>query len=441
MSILDKVTARLGEIQQEMWRDRHPYLTAEPSGFSHKWVLKKGGWGCRPVRVPAAISMAKNPPPLPGAQLPPTAAAGAKEAPKSTQSVQVSADKNVVGQADSRTQQDEDCPPPPPFDMLELPDGMDAMGFVYAAHCARRWFNGPAHVIQDQSIANVSKAFVDDSSLKLSWVRKFGKVQQRYDHLLARGLGPGDKENIYNDAAKKKLIAIFEKFLAAPNHLYSGPLDTLAACGNDVQDLHQRFQFQLAGVSMLSVLGSASVVMNDLAASLANFNFYAAVASGKILTQRYNRYNSEPWQRCVHTTVEITHVYVYAKDTYSFNQRKGSSVSQYLGHWNRRGVIITPNALMAEQISNVSTFFEHERDNDPHFYLPPLWETLDKPVDIKSSLRKADVFYPVRNRDFERWRTLKGRGGDFLIFSNLERIKLPKPIVLDFGEKCWEYTR
>ena len=45
----------------------------------------------------------------------------------------------------------------------------------------------------------------------------------------------------------------------------------------------------------------------------------------------------------------------------------------------------------------------------------------------------------MRNRDFRRWRELKGRGGDFIIFSNFERIKLPQPIVLDSGEKQREW--
>jgi hypothetical protein len=62
-------------------------------------------------------------------------------------------------------------------------------------------------------------------------------------------------------------------------------------------------------------------------------------------------------------------------------------------------------------------------------------------VDIKSSLRKADVFYPVRNRDFRRWREIKGRGGDLLIFSNLQKVRLSKPIVIDLNEVCKEYKK
>ncbi|MDR1994560.1 DUF6402 family protein [Azonexus sp.] len=81
----------------------------------------------------------------------------------------------------------------------------------------------------------------------------------------------------------------------------------------------------------------------------------------------------------------------------------------------------------------------HERGNNPKRYLPPLPLHLDKPVDIEDKLRKPDVFYPVRNRDFRRWRELKERGGDFRIFSSFEKIKLPTPIVFEFDEVCGEY--
>lgn len=36
---------------------------------------------------------------------------------------------------------------------------------------------------------------------------------------------------------------------------------------------------------------------------------------------------------------------------------------------------------------------------------------------------------------------IKGRSRDFLIFSNLERVKLPKPMTLELDEVCREYKR
>ncbi len=47
----------------------------------------------------------------------------------------------------------------------------------------------------------------------------------------------------------------------------------------------------------------------------------------------------------------------------------------------------------------------------------------------------------MRNRDFRSWRDLKKRGGDFVIFSNSEKVKLPTPIIIDLGEVCREYKQ
>jgi hypothetical protein len=127
------------------------------------------------------------------------------------------------------------------------------------------------------------------------------------------------------------------------------------------------------------------------------------------------------------------HIYVYARDSYSFNDLE--NYSQYLGHWNRTGVIVAYDAGAADVLNKISSDITFELGNAPKEFLPPLPSHLDKPVDIKSNFKRKEVFYPVRNRDFQRWRELKGRGGDFVIFSNLERIELPKPIMLDLGEK------
>jgi hypothetical protein len=128
------------------------------------------------------------------------------------------------------------------------------------------------------------------------------------------------------------------------------------------------------------------------------------------------------------------HIYVYARDSYSFNDLE--NYSQYLGHWNRTGVIVAYDAGAADVLNKISNKkIEFEPGNEPKEFLPPLPNHLDKPVDIKSNFKRKEVFYPVRNRDFQRWRELKGRGGDFVIFSNLERIELAKPIMLDLGEK------
>lgn len=64
-----------------------------------------------------------------------------------------------------------------------------------------------------------------------------------------------------------------------------------------------------------------------------------------------------------------------------------------------------------------------------------------KPVDIingifKHSLRKQDVYYPVYNSDYNAWREKYNRGGDFVIYSDMKKITLPKPIQFTLEEVC-----
>ncbi len=52
-------------------------------------------------------------------------------------------------------------------------------------------------------------------------------------------------------------------------------------------------------------------------------------------------------------------------------------------------------------------------------------------------MRKQDVYYPVRNSDYQKWREKFGRGGDFAIYTELKKVKLSKPIKLNL-EEVWK---
>lgn len=425
MSVLHSIADRILKYQEEQSHDRYPYLVKEGSN----WVIKENVNGCRPVNVQASVLMDKNPPPLPG-DLMPRRPASPRVPPNST------AAKTQSFTGPKRDFQEACTPAPPPFDMLDIPAGMEHMGFHYAAYLARRWFNGRAYLAPTDSSAIFNDQFVDTESLKLSWILSFGKVRRRYEHLLSSDLAATEAENIFNQKAKENLLQKFQQFMRQ-QRAFSGTLDTLTLCGNDRQALHQNFQFQLVNVSVADALGKPTVVMNDLTASLANFSIFAAVALAKISNARYNRYDTEPWRRCSHAKVKITHVYIYAKDSYSFNDNADGGTSQYLGHWNQHGVIIAVKAALAELLSKFTApQLHYESGNEPRMYLPPLPQHLDKAVDSRDRLRAREVFYPVRNQSFRAWREAKGRGGDFLVWSNLERIKLSQPIELDLGEVC-----
>ncbi len=425
MSWLDRFAEKIQDYQHERGRDRHPYLTTKDG---KTWFLKQELEGCRPLQVQASVLMEKDPKPLPGAIPPKTSA---KPPAANAATAQATEEHPAANNP-------ENCaPPPPPFDMLDIPEGMERMGFHYAAYCARRWFNGEAHKAPLDQNASFDNRFVDSDSLKLKWLLEFGKVRDRYEHLLKNNLAADAAENIFNQKARKSLINIFQKFMLRRHHLFVGRLDALAICKSDVQLLHQYFQFQRINISIPDVLGRPTMIMNDLAASLGNFSLFAAVANAEISNARYNRYDTDPWRQCTHTKVSITHIYVYAKDSYSFNDEDAEKISQYLGHWNRRGVILAVDAVTAELFSKVAAKrYHYEKGNEPRLYLKPAPPDLDRAIDSGHRLSEAEVFYPLRNQHFQSWRDLKGRGGDFLIYSNLKLIKLDRSIELDLGEVC-----
>jgi len=180
----------------------------------------------------------------------------------------------------------------------------------------------------------------------------------------------------------------------------------------------------------------AAEATNDLIASLGNFALYAAVARARISSQVNYEYGSRTLMK-LHATAELTHVYVYAHDSYSFNDDENTQTSQYLGHWGHGGLVVPISTILADRLlpgklgASDQPIFEGWCQAPCGVPEPP--EALDKPVDTGRKLDKRQVYYPIRNRDFRAWRELKGRGGDFLIFSDMKLVKLERPIALDLG--------
>jgi len=143
-----------------------------------------------------------------------------------------------------------ECKAPPPFDMLDLPDAMENMGFTVAAKLSRRWFNGRAHEIPNDLKYIYPDDMVDTKIVSLDFVLKYPKARVKYEHLISSG--------IYNDRAIK---VIREKVggLLAGNFIdngiaNSGELDAFTHSGRNIQKLHNAFQFQREVVSNFDTL-------------------------------------------------------------------------------------------------------------------------------------------------------------------------------------------
>jgi hypothetical protein len=432
---------------------RIPYYRLDFAGFfalQRAWKLFDKAEGCKPLKNPqAAILMERKPPPLPGEKPPeakkaappkpdtkgaangaeakkvaphPSSIAGANNE-KAAQPLKVSNDQVKSNQAV------EECKAPPPFDMLDLPDAMEHMGFTVASKLSKRWFNGRKHEIPNDPQYIYPDDMVDTKIVSLDFVLKYPKARAKYEHLTSSG--------IYNDRAikviREKVGALLARKFIDNGIAYSGELDAFTHSGRDIQKLHNEFQFQREVVSNFDTL-DWSCGLTDLTASLANFAFCAAVAEARVYTEKYYNYpkGAAPVY-CCQSQVEVTHIYVYARDSYSFTDKPGKKASQYLGHWNRNGVILVPAAVAADLATNYGK--DVQWGNGPYTE-----DGFDKPVDILKGMfgemRKQDVYYPIRNSDYHKWREKFGRGGDFAIYTELKKVKLPKPIKLTLEEIC-----
>ncbi len=337
-------------------------------------------------------------------------------------------------------EEEEDCRTPPPFDMLDLPPAMEKMGFYTAAKVARRWFNGRKYILSSAPGAAYPDDMVETKIVSLSFTLKYKKSKIKYEKLVNEDIYA---ENALNTAKKIAHEFVRKQFIERGT-AFTGEIDALTLSGGDIQKLHHNFQFQLAVVTNFDTLDE-NLGMTDLTATLGNFFFMAAIAKAKFYTEQYYNYSGPSTQYCCESKVEITHIYVYARDSYSFADKKDRKASQYLGHWNRSGVILVPAAAAADVINNLAgklgADFDFGNYPDTPTLTPYVYENgFKRPVDTVKGLfrtqRKQDVYYPVHNSDYKAWREKFNRGGDFAIYSDLRKIKLSKPISFTLEEIC-----
>jgi hypothetical protein len=321
----------------------------------------------------------------------------------------------------------EACEEPPEFDMQDIPTAMDAMGWPVSARFARRWFNGLAYIISDK---NKASGHPMDTSITLNWAMKFGSVKRRYKELI--------ENHIYNINAIKELKAKIEVRLkeSFKNGPYGLHFNT-ASFVNNLHQFHEDWQFQFISVGS-QYTASNYIVPTDLTGALANFNIYAAIGNVVVFGPKYflydNQKNTKTW--CMEPTIQITHIYVYIRDAYEFNAKPGERKSQYLGHWNKTGMIVTTLGLISDlDRAKVNKSTEH-------FGNFPVSRNIigaTEPVDIRRPLRKLrpeDVFWPVFNSDYTKWRKLHGHGEDFVVFTKPVLVKLKKPIEFTMEKPC-----
>jgi len=391
-----------------------PYYKPQKGWWGPELKEYKGRHGCVPLETQKSVSIDRHAPgekPPPPAR--PDAISQASQTPKqpAARQSQPKADQ-ATPKAPPKQAESEVCENPPPFDLQDVPIAMDNLGWKVSARLARIWFAGHAHTYNDAPTSSQPSNEVD---VTLDWVLKFGSVKKKYKRLIDR--------DIYSERSIRAATDIIEPFvkkLFLERHSTLN-INTSRLTGN-LRKLHNDWQFQLLPIRNWDTLHN--LTPTDLTGALANFNIYVAIGNVEISSrEKYFKYEKSGNSYCLNVTGKITHIYLYVKDSYSFNGK------QYLGHWNKRGVIIAPGALLTESSSP-------KRDSD----IDILAKSINKPVDTRRSLfgkfKESDVYFPVYNADYNRWRERHRRGMDFMIYSKPVYLKLNKPINFELGEIC-----
>ncbi len=190
--------------------------------------------------------------------------------------------------------------------------------------------------------------------------------------------------------------------------------------------------------------------MSDLSAALGNFVLYAAIGRVEVKSERYFDYQTTPYQYCTDATARMTHVYIYLKDNYSFNDRDPTN-SQYLGHWNKKDMILSytvaANDLLGQyapewKIKALNVSDEIEKTGLDWDYLINRKE-VNQPIDRRTGVIrkfiKKDIYWPVYNSSYNEWREQHDKGGDFMIYSKPKLYKLKTPLSIKLERICRPY--
>ena len=430
-----------------------PYYTMERSIFRGKvWKEYLGSVGAVPINTSQTLSFDRL---APGASAPPTPPKLSKQQLKAQQAEEARQKAFDEYQKKQQSPQSKQPEPPKPeipeaedkeklpeFDIQDIPSAMENFGWPISAKIAKTWFARPKH-IWDNDTNSVQP--IEDSIVTLDWVLKYGNVQNRFNELFIK--------DIYSEKALslikgKVLLHVTKAFTETQNSKPNLDLDT-TPYRTDLRQFHIDWQFQQKRISTQDTL--EGTLMTDLSGALANFFLYAAIGKAEVTGERYFNYKTNPHQYCIDAVAQLTHVYIYVKDNYSFNDKDPAN-SQYLGHWNKRDMILSYLVAANDLLGQYKPEWKSKKLNSGKKIEETTfnWDYLinrkevNKPVDKRTGMvrkfMEKDVYWPVYNSSYNEWREKHNRGGDFMIYSKPKLYKLEKPIAIKLETICRPYA-
>jgi len=247
---------------------------------------------------------------------------------------------------------------------------LDKKGWHVAARFQRIWLSGKANaVVRPASDGKGTAGPLSTAGISMDWILRFERARDLFDEVTSPDVFANDQAK---GLLRSRLDRIFQ--LTKVNTLGFGDLK---AVGRALE----REYINYRGIGDYDQWRAG---IDELTAALGRFNMYvipngSATRSGK------------------KTRVTISRIGVFVRDSFDFEGE------QDLGGWGRPDIIKPPTPPPLGGIGPVK-------------YVPV----------------EPGIEFHISNASYREYRQKTGRGGDFLIYSDVKTRELSKPIVFDY---------
>ena len=267
------------------------------------------------------------------------------------------------------------------FRITDIPDVMQLKkGWPVAAQLMRRWFASPPYTMPVEvknnraTASTLSSSNLETRVVTMAWALRFPRVKTACHALVESWASPAGLQELRKQILRTRPTAGGDK----PWRF--GDLSRSPVALDNMGQVNFR------------EVGAMTDPLDDFYGSLGKATLKIAVTG--MVQQNNGRYR-----------IEIDEVGLYLRDTYEFNDDKSSFMSQALGYWGFNGVERSPQVR---------------------------WDiAIDEKFVNETSEETRDSMYAVQNDDFRAYRQKYKRGGDFVIYSDVHRVKLARPKILD----------
>lgn len=335
------------------------------------------------------------------------------------------------------------------FKLRDIEQVMRNHGWKMGAKAQALWFTGKAYQLSERAknasedesmIDKVLNNAVEADFVDWEWLLSFTVVREKLDHLLmtketliSRNIYdpnmldyysqyPDVRHNIYSNPAKNSLIYNFksDKDMDSNTFGYRFGQEILQMYKNgkyifskemeNIYFYHRYWQFQYIKVGDGGIekpwTGDS---IEDWFAAFGSFTLNVAPYEIEIFEIEKNVYK-----------VNVLQIAIYARDSFDFNG------NQYLGFWNKNGVVLPMEENVRQALYLGANWFsinifDIELNNEADY-------AFNKPLLKNGDNLNKDLYFPVNNSDYRRWRenskrndpTGIGFGRDMILFSEVD---------------------